>query len=336
MIGLEWAGSAGSSRAEARAGGCRTDLGAAGEAYQGPELMEPLLQRSNLMTDLPSPDAPPLLAYKNPGFLDSDDGRPLRILAEYLEPLHRMKREQIHDTVVFFGSARLKEDGPLGRYYSEARELARTLTQWSLTLPGCCRFTVCSGGGGGIMEAANRGAAEAGGRTIGLNIGLPREQRPNQYLSQGLSFEFHYFFMRKLWFAHLARALVVFPGGFGTLDELMEVLTLSQTHKLDQRITVVLYGTSYWREVVSFDALVRHGMIDAEDLQLFHMADDPATAFAILQRMLPKEQPAATPAFAKSCTSDAIASEADAAGCHGQPACHHRLPAGAEANSRMG
>ena len=213
--------------------------------------------------------------------------------------------------MVFFGSARLREDGPLGRYYDEARELARCLTEWSKTLPGCCRFTVCSGGGGGIMEAANRGAAEAGGRTIGLNIGLPLEQRPNSYISPGLSLEFHYFFMRKLWFSHLARALVVFPGGFGTLDELMEVLTLSQTRKLDQKITVILYGSTYWREIINFDALVRHRMIDSEDLELFQFADDPEAAFAILKSRLPKEQGERSPAFAKSRTSSStIATQA--------------------------
>jgi uncharacterized protein (TIGR00730 family) len=220
-----------------------------------------------------------------------------------LEPLYRFKRQQIHDTVVFFGSARLKEDGPLGRYYAEARELARLLTEWSLALPGCCRFVVCSGGGGGIMEAANRGAEDAGGRTIGLNIGLPYEQRPNPYISPGLSLEFRYFFMRKLWFSHLARALVVFPGGFGTLDELMEVLTLSQTRKLDRSIDVILYGSAYWHEIVNFEALVRHGMIDSADLELFHFADDPTAALAILQGKLPRAQEGPTPAFAKSSAS---------------------------------
>ncbi|MFZ5894715.1 MAG: TIGR00730 family Rossman fold protein [Myxococcota bacterium] len=246
------------------------------------------------------------LAYRNGGFLDSDDGRPLRILAEYLEPLYRFKREQIHDTVVFFGSARLREEGPLGCYYAEARELARRLTQWSQTLPGCCRFVVCSGGGGGIMEAANRGAADAGGRTIGLNIGLPHEQRPNPFISPGLSLEFHYFFMRKLWFSHLARALIVFPGGFGTLDEMMEVLTLCQTRKLDRDIPVLLYGPSYWREVINFDALVRHGMIDASDLELFRFVDSPDAAFALLKEKLPKSQGPVSPAFAKSSTSASV------------------------------
>src|SRR5580692_4982381 len=167
------------------------------------------------------------LAYEDESFLASEDGRPLRILAEYLDPLRRFRQENVHDTIVFFGSARLPADGPLGRYYREARELARLLTLWSKNLASHAhRYVICTGGGGGIMEAANRGAADAGGRTIGLNISLPHEQRPNVYVTRELSFEFHYFFMRKLWFAHLARALVVFPGGFGTLDELMEILTL--------------------------------------------------------------------------------------------------------------
>ncbi len=255
------------------------------------------------MTHSGDPRTPPL-AYRNQPFLDSDPGRPLRILAEYLEPFERFRAAQIHDTVVFFGSARLREDGPLGRYYREARELARRLTEWSRTLPGCPRFAVCTGGGGGIMEAANRGAAEAGGPTIGLNIGLPHEQRPNAFITPGLSVEFHYFFMRKLWFAHLARALVVFPGGFGTLDELTELLTLSQTGKLDRKIFVVLFGSDYWREVLNFDALVRHGMIDPADLKLFHFADDTDHALALLQAHLPKERAAVAPAFAKSCTSE--------------------------------
>ena len=249
------------------------------------------------------------LAYRNESFLDGEGGRPLRVLAEYLEPLERFRRHQIHDTVVFFGSARLREAGPLGNYYTDARELARRLTNWSRTLPGCCRFTVCSGGGGGIMEAANRGAADAGGPTIGLNIGLPHEQRPNPYITEDLSLEFHYFFMRKLWFAHLARALVVFPGGFGTLDELTELLTLSQTGKLDRKIFIVLFGAAYWREILNFDALVRYGMIDAADLELFHLVDSTDQAFALLQQHLPKQQGSSTPAFARSCTSGCTVGE---------------------------
>jgi uncharacterized protein (TIGR00730 family) len=244
-----------------------------------------------------------MLAYENEAFLESEEGRPVRILSEYLEPLAAFRRERVHDTVVFFGSARLGEDGPLGRYYAEARELARLVTLWSKGLPpGADRFVVCSGGGGGIMEAANRGASDAGGKTVGLNIGLPHEQRPNPFVTRELLFEFHYFFMRKLWFTHLARALVAFPGGFGTLDELTEVLTLAQTRKLASKIVIILYGTSYWREILDFDALVRHGMIAAEDLELFQFADDPRAALEILQRGLDEGSTAPTPAFAPSCT----------------------------------
>ncbi len=246
------------------------------------------------------------LAYQNQRFLESDGARPLRILAEYLAPLETFRRERIHDTVVFFGSARLSPDGPLDRYYEEARELAHLVTAWSKSLPaGAHRYIVCSGGGGGIMEAANRGASEAGGRTIGLNIGLPHEQRPNPFITRELCFEFRYFFMRKLWFAHLARALVVFPGGFGTLDELTEILTLQQTGKLAPRTPVLLYGSKYWNEIINFDALVRHGMISREDLDLFTFADDPATALGLLQAWLRPEAEAVTPAFASSRTSGA-------------------------------
>jgi len=243
----------------------------------------------------------PTLAYESPEFLESDDARPLRILAEYIEPLARFRRAGVHDTVVFFGSARLAEAGPLGRYYSDARELARLITLWSKSLPSQAhQYVVCSGGGGGIMEAANRGASEASGKTIGLNIGLPHEQRPNPYITRELSFEFHYFFMRKLWFAHLARALVAFPGGFGTLDELTEILTLAQTRKLSRRIPVILYGSAYWSEILNFNALVRHGMIDADDLHLFEYADEPGAALRILQARLEPHTHTETPAFAHS------------------------------------
>src|SRR5215212_5708029 len=239
-----------------------------------------------------NPDDPPArpLAYRDPEFLDSDDARPLRILAEYLGPVRAFREHGVRDTIVFFGSARLAADGPLARYYDAARELARLVTAWSAQLPSHGRkYVVCTGGGGGIMEAANRGAMEAGGRSIGLNIGLPHEQRPNPYITPELRFEFHYFFMRTLWFAHLMRALVVFPGGFGTLDELTEILTLMQTRKLERRIPVVLYGESYWREIINFDALVRHGMISPEDLSLFSFADDPAAALALLQAGIESE-----------------------------------------------
>ncbi len=245
----------------------------------------------------------PVPAYRNEEFLDSDDARPLRILAEYLEPLRRFRREHVRDTIVFFGSARLSPEGPLGHFYEDARELARLVTTWSKSLPQPGRrYIVCTGGGGGIMEAANRGASEAGGKTVGLNIGLPHEQRPNRWATRELTFEFHYFFMRKLWFAHLARALVVFPGGFGTLDELTEILTLAQTRKLDRSIPVLLYGSSYWREIIDFEALVRHGMIGREDLGLFQYVDDPSTALGALQAALADEREEVIPAFARSRT----------------------------------
>jgi uncharacterized protein (TIGR00730 family) len=246
-----------------------------------------------------------MLAYDDQEFLGSDEGRPLRILAEYLEPLHRFRLAKVSDTIVFFGSARLSGEGPLGRYYHEARELARRLTQWSEGLQSSAhRYVVCSGGGGGIMEAANRGAIDAGGRTVGLNISLPHEQQPNPYLTPDLTFEFHYFFMRKLWFAHLARAMIAFPGGFGTLDELTEILTLAQTRKLERPIPVILYGRSYWSEIINFEALVRHGMIAREDLKLFEFADDPATALQILKDKLEPAPTPATAGFAHSRTKE--------------------------------
>ena len=246
----------------------------------------------------------PPLAYHNEEFLDSDEGRPLRILSEYLQPLQVFRHHRLHDTIVFFGSARVREEDGLGAYLADARELARLVTEWSKGLNSPAhRFVVCTGGGGGIMEAANRGAAEAGGRTIGLNIGLPHEQRPNPYITPGLSFEFHYFFMRKLWFAHLARAIVAFPGGFGTLDELFELLTLAQTGKLDRRIAVLLYGSDYWNEIVNFKALVRHGVIRAEDLALFHLVDSPGEALGVLKQEIATVMEASTPAIAPSVVS---------------------------------
>jgi uncharacterized protein (TIGR00730 family) len=246
----------------------------------------------------------PPLAYCNEEFLEHPDARPLRILSEYLEPLTHFRKHKIRDTVVFFGSARLAQDGPLGHYYEAARELARLLTVWGSSKDGGAnRFVITSGGGPGIMEAANRGASEAGGKTIGLNIGLPFEQFPNPYITPELSFEFHYFFMRKFWFAYLAKALVVFPGGFGTLDELFELLTLVQTKKLRKKIFIVLYGSEYWNELINFQALVRHGMIAETDLELFKFADDPPTAMEILKgglsTYLKRDEPA-VPAIAES------------------------------------
>ena len=276
-------------------------------------------------TPAPLPQAP--LAYENPDFVDSPDGRTLRILAEYNEPMARFRRERIQDTVVFFGSARFRaldvtshelelldntgsvalapeseqpardpEDTSalrhkraeaaveMARYYEDARSLARLMTQWSKNLPGRRhRFVITSGGGPGIMEAANRGAWEAGGKTIGLNIMLPFEQQPNPYITPALNFNFHYFFMRKYWFAYLAKALVVFPGGFGTLDEMFELLTLDQTHKLSKPITIVIYGSKYWKNVINLEMLAEKGAIAVKDLDLFQFADTPEEAFAILK-----------------------------------------------------
>jgi uncharacterized protein (TIGR00730 family) len=259
------------------------------------------------------------LAYHDQAFLESADARPLRILAEYLDPLRRFREENIQDTVVFFGSARVdsrkvaerallrlrsakaRREGHAAalkrsrkavqwsRYYEDARELAHRLTEWSLSLlEERHRFVVCSGGGPGIMEAANRGAYEAGGKTIGLNIRLPFEQGPNRYLTKGLHFEFHYFFMRKFWFAYLAKALVVFPGGFGTLDEMFEILTLAQTKKLSKKLLVILYGSEYWDAVLDVKPLVEWGAIEERDLGLLCRVDTPEAAFEALKEHLVK------------------------------------------------
>src|SRR5438874_9283854 len=253
------------------------------------------------------------VAYLNESFLESPDARALRILSEYLEPLSHFRDEKIQDTIVFFGSARVHTDGKMAQYYNDARTLARMLTEWSDQLVNpACRFVVCSGGGPGIMEAANRGASDAGGKTIGLNIGLPFEQRPNPYITPELNFEFHYFFMRKFWFAYLAKAMVIFPGGFGSLDELMEVLTLVQTRKLNKKIIILLYGSTFWKEVINFEALVRHGTISPEDLELFEFADDVDSAFRVLQEGLLKyhfQPEPETPAIAKSRDPDPASTE---------------------------
>ncbi|MBI3493803.1 MAG: TIGR00730 family Rossman fold protein [Acidobacteria bacterium] len=280
------------------------------------------------------------MAYLYPEFLESNDARPIRILSEYLEPLRRFKDQKIQDTVVFFGSARvdsreraeralrtLRARGvrdadeqyqaelkksrravEWARYYEEARELARRLTTWSMSLQSeNHRFVVTSGGGPGIMEAANRGAREAGGKTIGLNIRLPFEQGANPYITDGLHFEFHYFFMRKFWFAYLSKALVIFPGGFGTLDELFEILTLVQTDKLSKKIEVILYGREYWQPILDFKPMAEWGAIAEQDLDLLHYADTPADAFERLQTHLIENhleaktaQEAAAPGIAKT------------------------------------
>ncbi len=289
--------------------------------------------------DVLTPDQQPApldqapLAYEDSAFLDSSEGRPIRILAEYAEPMARFRAQRIEDTVVLFGSARIHSretalatltpdpvipteaagaveepalslsKGPaspattpretaqtaltMSRFYEDARTLARLHAAWAITLPGPRhRFVITSGGGPGIMEAANRGAWEAGAKTIGLNITLPFEQRPNPYITPELSFNFHYFFMRKFWFASLAKALVIFPGGFGTLDEAFEILTLAQTGKLGTKITIILYGADYWHSILNLDAMAADGTISPHDLDLVHFADTPETAFAILQREL--------------------------------------------------
>jgi len=276
---------------------------------------------SDKKDELSNTQIPPL-AYENAKFLNSPDGRVLRIEAEYLEPLARFRRERIQDTVVFFGSARFhsrsqaeealqlldkpgsaklappeeqarirraKADVEMARYYEDARQLAFLITQWTKTInQPRHRFVVATGGGPGIMEAANLGASEAGGKTIGLNIHLPFEQMPNAYITPDLNFEFHYFFMRKLWFAYLAKALVVFPGGFGTFDELFELLTLAQTEKLAKRICIVIYGKDYWDRVINFQALVDSGTISPDDFKLFHWANTPEEAFDCLKEDLTK------------------------------------------------
>jgi len=268
------------------------------------------------------------VAYQNEPFLDSPDGRILRILAEYQEPLARFRREQIQDTVVFFGSARFHGRNAatqnldavaqnhggtsaaefeqelkrahagldMARYYEDARKLAHMLTKWSIQIPARRhRFVVTTGGGPGVMEAANQGAFEAGGKSIGLNIQLPFEQYPNQYITPSLNFQFHYFFMRKFWFAYLAKGLVIFPGGFGTMDELFEILTLAQTDKLAKKILVIIYGSEYWNRIINFQAFVDAGAVSPHDLELFKIVDSPDDAFEFLRDGLTKYHLGGTP-----------------------------------------
>jgi uncharacterized protein (TIGR00730 family) len=281
---------------------------------------------------------PQPLAYLDRTFLESDEARPIRILAEYLEPLRRFRQQQIQDTVVFFGSARIhsrewaentlaallkKTAGgqtaeheamvrrsqkavAWSRYYEEARELARLHAAWAKSLEGVNhRFVVCSGGGPGIMEAANRGASEAGGKSIGLNIKLPFEQGPNGYITPGLHFEFHYFFMRKFWFAYLAKSLVIFPGGFGTLDEMFEILTLMQTEKLAKQIQVILYGTEYWDQILTLEPMVEWGAIAPTDTGLLVRANSPEEAFELLRDHLTEHH--LTPPVAQEMKAPGIA-----------------------------
>ena len=259
-------------------------------------------------------------AYQNTGFLNSKDARALRILSEYLEPKSRFDHHRVDDTIVFMGSARIKsreaaeetlhkaKSGKdreraqmavkMSVYYEAARELASRLTKWSKELDHEeRRFVVCTGGGPGIMEAANRGAAEAQGMNVGLTISIPVEEFDNKYVTRELAFHFHYFFMRKFWFAYLAKAVIVFPGGYGTLDELFELLTLVQTRKMSKPMPIVLFGTEYWREVIDFEALARHGTIDAKDIELMHRTDSVDEAYEWIVRQLAEKalgQPGAT------------------------------------------
>ncbi len=250
----------------------------------------------------------PVKAYKNAEFLNSADARTIRILSEYYEPKSRFEKNKIIDTIVFFGSARIlsrkdalklvnkakRQNTPAGKrkfekavkllemskYYEDAVELSKKLTLWSKKLDGNGnRFIICTGGGPGIMEAANKGAYLAGGHSIGLNISIPYEQFVNKYVDHKLAFEFHYFFMRKLWFMYMAKALIVFPGGFGTMDELMEVLTLVQTKKVTKKMKIIIYDETYWKEIINFDALVEHGTISKEDMKLFDFCNTVDEAF---------------------------------------------------------
>ena len=234
----------------------------------------------------------PEKAYKDLDFLNSTDARSIRILSEYLEPLSRFRKLKVNNTVLFFGSARMSSNNetPLSKFYQEAEELAYRLTKWTAKLtPEEKQFVICTGGGGGIMEAANRGASRAGGKSIGMNISLPYEQNINPYISPELAFDFHYFFMRKFWLINLAKSIVAFPGGFGTLDEIFETLTLLQTRKISREKTVILlYGEKYWREIVDFAALVKHGVILPEDIQLFNFCSDVDDAFKLLKKHLLK------------------------------------------------
>jgi len=228
-------------------------------------------------------------AYRNLEFLASPDARTIRILAEFYEPKTRFKKNKINNFIVFFGSARAKNadpDGPknpLSKYYAKAEELSYKLTKWSKeNFKGSQGYNICSGGGPGIMEAANLGAQKGKGKSIGLNISLPMEQYPNPYIDDELNFEFHYFFMRKFWFVYLAKAIVIFPGGFGTMDELFETLTLVQTKKLSKPLPIVIFGTDYWNKLVNFDTMIEWGTISKEDMDLIKFCDDVDEAFNYL------------------------------------------------------
>ena len=231
-------------------------------------------------------------AYKNLDFLTSKDARPLRILSEYLYPKSQLKEQKVEDTIVIFGSARapspedlggeerLSKNTKLAEYYNATRELSKKLTEWSLNLEGQYqKYVVCSGGGPGIMIAANRGACDAGGKSMALRISLPFENIPNPYVTPELDFEFHYFFTRKFWFTYPAKALVIMPGGFGTMDEFFEILTLIQTKKVTKNLPIVLFGKEFWSKLINFETLVEFGTIDRKDLDLFFVTSSVDDAF---------------------------------------------------------
>jgi uncharacterized protein (TIGR00730 family) len=236
----------------------------------------------------------PDIAYDNKEFMDSEEARPIRILSEILEPMHRLAKQKVHSTVLFLGSSRVDRGdrrSPLAGYYRDAEELAFRLASWAIKLkPKGKNFVICTGGGPGIMEAANRGAARAGGKSIGMNISLPEEQFLNPFISSELSFIFHYFFTRKFWLINKAKAVVAFPGGFGTLDELFETLMLVQTGKIGRdELAIVLYGEEYWRKIIHFETLIDQGAIAPEDVELFSFCSNPQKAFSYLKAELRKK-----------------------------------------------
>lgn len=266
---------------------------------------------------------PVVKAYNNLDFLQSHDARIIRVLSELIEPNSRLHKYNVENTIVFFGSARIKSkttaekylsktrklcrgkknpgkkllndlesaktDLYMSQYYEKARSLSFKLTQWAKkTTKNKSKLLMCSGGGGGIMSAANLGATEAGGKSIGFNISLPFEQMINNYITEELAFEFHYFFIRKFWFAYMAKALIVFPGGFGTLDEMTEILTLIQTGKIQKKLPVILFGTDYWKKVINFEEMIKYNTISKSDLKLFNFFDDVVEAFKFLKKELIK------------------------------------------------
>jgi len=261
----------------------------------------------------------PLKAYENSEFLNSSDARIIRMLSEFIEPQTKFRKHKIIDTIVFFGSARLKSKKEslaeynkfkvmnpktptfaenlrfaqrqveMSKYYEDAVELSRRLTDWSMNLgTHANRFIICTGGGPGIMEAANKGAKLAGGLSVGLNISIPFEQFVNKYVTRDLSFVFHYFFMRKFWFAYLAKCLVVFPGGFGTMDEMFEILTLLQTGKIKKKMLLIVYDERFWKKIINLDGLIEHGVINKEDIANLSFCNSVDQAFSLITKYFEK------------------------------------------------